>query len=58
MKNGPIFEWSPGNTVLDKQDNEEYFDNLLNDVQHHNNDDDDSDYVPYDSDGDEDSLGS
>ena len=43
MENRPIFERSPGNIVLDKQEDEEYFDNLINDLRHHHNDDDDSD---------------
>ena len=49
MENGPIFEWSPGNIILDDQDYEEYFHNLINDLQHHHNDDEDSNCVPEDS---------
>ena len=58
MENMPIFEWSPGNTILDEQEDEEDFDNLINDLQHYHNDEDNIDYVPDDSDGDDDSLGS
>ena len=58
MENGPIFEWIPGNIVLDEKEDKEDFDNLLNDLQHNHNDDDDRDYVPDDSDGDDDILGS
>ena len=35
MKNGPIFEWIPGNIIMDKQDDEEYFNKLPNDMQYH-----------------------
>ena len=52
MENGPIFEWSPGNIILDKQEDKEYFDNLINDLQNHHNDDNGSDYVPDNYDGD------
>ena len=58
MENGPIFEWIPGNIVFDEQEDEEDFDNLINDLQHHHNDDDDSNYVPGNSDGYYNSLGS
>ena len=58
MENGPIFEWSPGNIILDEQEDEEYFENLINDIHHHHNDDDSSDYVPDNSDGYDNSLGS
>ena len=43
---------------MDEQEDEEYFDNLINDLQYHHNDDDGSNYIPYDSDEDDDSLGS
>ena len=58
MKNGPFFEWIPGNIILDKQDDEEDFDSLINDLQHHHNYDEGRDYVPHGSYEDEDSLGS
>ena len=58
MGNGPIFEWRPGNIVLDKQEDKEDFYKLINDLPHHHNDDDDNDYVSENSDGDDDSLGS
>ena len=58
MENGPIFEWSPGNIILDKQEDEEYFDNLINDLQHQHNDDEDRGYVQEDYDADDDRLGS
>ena len=58
MENGPIFEWIPGNIILDEQEDEEYFDNLINDLQHHNNNDDNINYLPNDSDEDDDRLGS
>ena len=32
MKNGPIFELIPGNIIMDKQDDKEYFNYLLNDL--------------------------
>ena len=57
MENGPIFEWSLGNIVLDEQEDEEYFENLINDLQNHHNDDEGRDYVPDNYDGDDDSLG-
>ena len=57
MENGPIFEWIPGNIILDKQEDEEVFDNLINDLQHHHNDDNYSDDVPDYSGWDDDSLG-
>ena len=57
MENGPIFEWSLGNIVLDEQEDEEYFENLINDLQNHHNDDKGRDYVPDNYDGDDDSLG-
>ena len=57
-KNGPIFEWIPGNIVLDKQEDEEDFDNPINDLKHQHNDDDNSDYIPENSDGDDNILGS
>ena len=56
MENGPILEWILGNIVLDKQENEEVFDNLINYLQYHHNDDDNRDNVPEDSDGDDNSL--
>ena len=58
MKNGPIFEWIPGNIVLDKQEDEEDFDNPINDLKHQHNDYDNSDYIPENSDGDDNILGS
>ena len=57
MENGPIFEWSPGNIVLDEQEDKEDFSNLINDLQRHHNDEDDSNYVPDNSDGGDYSLG-
>ena len=48
----------PRNIVLDEKEDWKYFDNLINDLQHHHNDDDNSNYVPYDYDGDDNSLGS
>ena len=53
MENGQIFEWIPGNIILDKKDDKEVFDNLINDLQHHQNDDDNRNYVPDNSDGDD-----
>ena len=58
MGNGPIFEWIPGNIILEVHEDKEVFDNVINDLQHQNNYEDDSEYVPDDSDGDDDSLGS
>ena len=58
MKNGPIFEWSTGNIILDYQENKKYFDRMINDLQHHHNADDNSNCVPDNSDGDDNSLGS
>ena len=58
MKNGSIFEWSPVNIILDKQEDEEVFDNLINYLKNHHNCDYGSEYVPDNSDGDENSLGS
>ena len=58
MDNGPIFEQSPGNIILDEQEGEEHFYKLINDLKHHNNDEDKINYVPDNSDGDCDSLGS
>ena len=58
MENGPIFKWSLGNIILDKQEEEEDFENLINDIQHHHNDDENSNYVTDDYDGDDNSLGS
>ena len=58
MENGPIFEQIPGNIILDDQENEKYFYNPINDLHHHHNDDNNSEYVPYNSDGDGDILGS
>ena len=43
---------------MDKKEDKEDFDNLINDPQHHHNDGNDSDYVPDNYDGDEDILGS
>ena len=56
MKYGPIFEWIPGNIILDKQVEKEYFYNLINDLQHHHNDDNGRNYVPESSDEDENIL--
>ena len=56
MVNRPIFEWSPGNIILNKKEDKEFFDNLINDLQHHHNDDDERNYVTYDYDGYDDSL--
>ena len=58
MENGPIFEWSPGNIILENQEDEDFFDNLINDLHHHSNDEENRDYVSEDSDGDANSLGS
>ena len=58
MENGPIFEWVPGNIVLDEQQDEEDFDNLINNLQHHHNDEYDIYYVPENADEYDDSLGS
>ena len=58
MGNGPIFEWIPGNIILEVHEDKEVFDNVINDLQHQNNYEDDSEYVPDDSDGDDDILGS
>ena len=58
MKNGPIFEWIPGNIIMDKQDDEEYFNKLPNDMQYHHKENDNIDYVPEESDDYEDSIGS
>ena len=58
MEKGPIFEWSPVNIILDEQQGEGFFDNLINDLLNHHNYDDDSNYVPDDSGGDDNSLGS
>ena len=57
MKNGPIFKWILGNIILDDQEEEEYFEDLIHDLQHHHNGDNDSDYLPDDYDEDDDSLG-
>ena len=58
MENRPIFEWIPWKFLLEEQKDEEYFDNLINDLQHHHNDYNDSDCVPDGSCGDDNSLGS
>ena len=58
MENRPIFEWSPGNIILENQEDEDFFDNLINDLHHHSNDEENRDYVSEDSDGDVNSLGS
>ena len=55
---GPIFEWSPVNIILDQQEDEEDFDNIINDLQQHHNYHNCSDYVPDGSDGDDNILGS
>ena len=41
---------------MDDQEDEEYVDNLIHDIQHHHNYDDNSDYVPDDSDEDDNIL--
>ena len=43
MGNGPIFEWIPGNIILDHQEEKEFIDDLINDIQYQHNDDNDSD---------------
>ena len=43
---------------MDKQEYEEVFDKLINYLHHHHNYDNGSDYVPENSDGDDNSLGS
>ena len=48
----------PGNVVLDDQEDEEYFDNLINYLQLQHSDDNGSDYVSDDYDGDDDIIGS
>ena len=58
MENGTIFEWSQGNIILDKQEDKEVFDNLINDLQNHHNDYGDRGYVQEDYDADDDRLGS
>ena len=58
MENGTIFEWSPGNIVLDEQEDKEDVYNLINYLQHHHNDDNDRDYVTDDYVGYDDILGS
>ena len=58
MGNGPIFEWSPGNIILEDQEDKEVFDNMVNYLQHHHNNDNDSNYVTDGSGGDYDRLGS
>ena len=40
-----------------EQEDEEYFDNLINDLQYQHNDDNSSDFVPDYFDEDDDSLG-
>ena len=32
MENRPIFEWSPGNIILENQEDDEFFDNMINDL--------------------------
>ena len=58
MKKGPIFKWIPRNIILDEQEDEEDFNNLINDLQQHHNYDEEGEYVPDDYDEDGDSLGS
>ena len=58
MKNGPIFEWRPGNIILDEQEHKEDSDNLMNNLQHHHNDNNGIEYVPDNYYGDDNSLGS
>ena len=58
MEKGTVIEWSPGNIVLDDQEDEVDFDSLINDLQQHHNDDNDRAYVSDDYDGDDDILGS
>ena len=57
MENGPIFELSQGNIILDDKEDEEDFENMINDLQHHHNDDNNSNYVAYNYYGDAHSLG-
>ena len=56
-KNGPILKWSPGNIILDEQDNKEYFEKLIHDLNHQLNDENGRNYVPDDYDEDDGSLG-
>ena len=58
MKNGPIFEWRPGNIILDEQEHKEDSDNLMNNLQHQHNDNNGIEYVPDNYYGDDNSLGS
>ena len=58
MENGPIFEWSPGNIILDDQEDEEDFYNLINDLHHHHNDDKNRNYLADNYDGDDNIIGS
>ena len=58
MGNGPIFEWRPGNFILEGQEGKEDFYDLIHDLQNHHNDDNDSNYVPDDSGEYDDSLDS
>ena len=58
IKNGPIFEWIPGNIIMDKEEDEEDFDNLINYLQHYRNYNNDRYCVPDAFDEDDDSLGS
>ena len=46
MKNNPIFESRSGNTIIEKQDDKEYFNGLRNDMQYSNNNKDNGDYFP------------
>ena len=57
MENGKCFKCRPGKIVLENQEDEEDFDNLINDLQHHHNDDN-SDYIPDNYYGYDDILGS
>ena len=58
MENGPVFERSLGNIILDKKEDKEVFDNLMNDLHHHHNDDNDRKYVSENSDEDDNIIGS
>ena len=58
MKNGSVFEWILGNIILDEQEDEEDFYNLINYLRYHHKYDDNINYVPDDYDEDDDILGS
>ena len=50
MKNGPIFEWTPGNIIFYEQEDEEDYGNLIKDLQHQHNYGEKRYYVPDDYD--------